>query len=217
MKKTFSLLFLLFTFSAFACGGYADLPPRWSIGVIGVGNYQLPYSGWHPYFLPGLQVKRMTKQYTLRFGVEHVRIYNAPTDMQGYDILYMTGPEKRTVVRAGVEREFYIHRFFTPYIGVDLAAQYMSSNILYEGGIAGLNERHEITTKGVGLLPTVGFKTQLGSKVSFFAECRAEAFFNDVYQKSTYYSGNVDTRPIRGTEFDFSVGKIVQAGIQISF
>lgn len=217
MKRLLSLLFLSLSASAFACGGYGDFIPRWSIGVIGAGNYQLHYSGWHPYFLPGVQVKRTTKKFTYRFGVEHVKIYNEPTDMQGYDILYMTGPEKRTVVRAGVEREWFLHRFFSPYVAVDLAAQSMKSNILYEGGIAGLNERKEITTKGIGLMPAVGFITHFGRKVSVFAEYRAEAFINDVYQKSTYYSGNVDTRPTRGTEFDFVVGKIVQAGIQITF
>lgn len=217
MKKLLSLLFLSLSASAFACGGYGDFAPRWSIGVIGAGNYQLPYSGWKPYFMPGIQLKRTAGQYKLRFGVEHVKNYNEPTDMQGYDILYMTGPEKRTVVRAGVEREWYLHRFFSPYVAVDLAAQSMNSNILYEGGIAGLNERHEITTKGIGLMPTVGIKSNLGRRVALFAEYRAEAFLNDVYQKSTFYSGNVDTRPTRGTEFDFAAGKIVHAGVQFSF
>lgn len=216
MRKTLFIILATISVQVFACGGYADYP-KWSIGVIGVGNYYMGGPGWNPHFLPGIQVKRAKGPYALRFGVEHVRNYTEPTGEQGADIMYIEGNVKRTVLRAGMERGWNLHWRFSPYVAVDLAAQSMCSDMTYEGGIAGISERHEITTKGIGLMPTIGFKTNINRKIAFFAEYRAEAFVNDVYQKSTYYIGSIDSRPTRETEFDFAVGTIGHVGIQIAF
>ena len=193
------------------------LPTRWSAGIIGIGNYQLPYDGWHPYFLPGIQVKRECGNYAIRAGVEHVKTYIAPSEQGGFDILYMSGPVSRTLFRAGAERSWKLHRWFNPYAAADIAWQSMHSDITSVGGIAGLNERVEIDTRGIGLLPAIGLRSELGKNISLFAEYRAEAFLNDESSKLTDYNGNVDSRPSRRTDFDFSAGKSVQAGIQIYF
>lgn len=216
-KKLLLLPIAFLRLHAFACGGYGDIFPRWSLNVIAVGNYQLPYSAWNPSFLPGVQLNRTMGKNTLRFGLEHVRIQHEPTSEQGADILYVSGTEQRTVLRAGFERRWYLHRLIQPYAAVDVAGQSMTSNMLYVGGIAGLDERYEITTKGIGIIPAIGFKTSIGRNVALFAEYRVEAFVNDVYRKATFYNGNIDSRPTRNTEFDFAMGTIGHLGLQIAF
>ncbi|HTF05692.1 MAG TPA: hypothetical protein VK826_16810 [Bacteroidia bacterium] len=211
-------LILFFGFKSFACGGYVDFTPRWTIGIIGAGHYRTMNVEGHAYFLPGVQVKRTMGKYQARVGIEHTKYYTEPADVPGgADILYVEGPSRRTLVRVGVERGWTLHRFFAPYAAIDLAGQFGTSDLTYSGGIAGMHERHEIVKKGVGVLPAVGVKVNLSSKISFFAEYRAEFFLNDVYSKTTYYWGNVDSRPSRETNGEFDFGDIGHVGIQIAF
>ena len=132
-------------------------------------------------------------------------------------MMYSTGYERRTLVRVGIERGWFLHRLFRPYAAVDLAGQFSRSDMYHSGGIAGLNQREEYGTKGIGVLPTIGFKTYIGKRISIYAEYRAEAFLNDVDTKITYYNGNVDSRPTSEMIFDFKAGTIGLAGIQVMF
>src|ERR1044072_7095876 len=123
MKKLLSSVLLTATVQAFACGGYIDFP-KWSIGVIGAGNYGLMNQNWHPFFLPGIQLNRkMNYNMELRFAVEHTKYYNAPMEMQGNDMLSITGEERRTLFRVGAEKSWKLHKLFMTYVALDLAAQ----------------------------------------------------------------------------------------------
>lgn len=220
MKKTLCLLLAMIAIRAFACGGYADLYPKWSIGVIGIGNYSMAKNGYQPYFLPGIQFTHTNSNglWAERAAVEHIKTFSeSEVFPQGNDMLAYNGTERRTILRAGIEHGWFLHKLFRPYAALDLAGQLHKSDYTYSGGIAGLNQRDEITTKGIGLLPTIGFKTYIGTRISVFAEYRAEAFLSSVYTDVTYYNGNVDARPYKQTQFDFNVGKIAQAGIQVMF
>ena len=221
MKKILSLLLVSCSLSAFACGGYGDLYPKWSIGVIGYGNVQSLNGGMHAYFLPGVQFthQRPGGLWAERGAIEFTKFsYVTPEFPPGSaDMLYQEGKESRTLVRLGVERGVYLHRLFRPYAALDVGFQYAKSDMRLVGGIAGFNERDRTTIKGVGLLPAVGFKTYIGKKISVYAEYRAEAFINDVDRKVTDYNGNVDTRPTSETQFSFKGGKFIQAGIQVMF
>jgi hypothetical protein len=221
MKKTLSLLLISCSLSAFACGGYGDLYPKWSIGVIGYSNTNMPVAGMQNMVLPGVQFTHQgwNTLWAQRAAIEYSRYTMLTPDFPpgSADMMYTEGKENRVLVRVGLERGWFVHRLFRPYAAMDLGMQYDKSDIQEVGGIMGVNQRHEITTKGIGLMPTVGFKTFVGRKVCIYAEYRAEAFLNDVDTKTTYYNGNVDSRPTSQTKFDFSGGKIVQAGIQVMF
>jgi hypothetical protein len=220
-KKTLSLLLVLCSLSAFACGGYGDLYPKWSIGVIGVGNFSTPQFSNHLYFLPGIQFTHQNPYGTWaqRAGIEHIKSHIETPDAltQGNDVLYYEGTEQRTILRVGIERGWYVTQRLRPYAAVDLAGQFYKSDIDYSGGFGGLNERDEIKMKGIGLMPAIGLKTFVGRKICIYAEYRAEAFLNDVDTKVTHYSGNIDSRPTSEMKFDFSAGTIAQMGVQVMF
>lgn len=217
MKKLIILPLFFLCFEAFACGGYADLYPKWSIGVIGVGSYSLPATGFQPYFLPGVQFTHTRGMWAQRFAVEQVRHTIENNETGGADMLATNGTERRTMIRIGLERGWYLHRLFRPYVAMDIAGQLYKSDIDYEGGIAGMNQNVTVNSKGIGLIPTVGFKTYIGKKISLYAEYRAEAFVNDETRMVTYKSGIVDTRPVNDTKFDFNAGSIAQVGVQVMF
>lgn len=216
MKKLFTVFLVAMCTHVFACDVPIDLR-KWSISVIGLGNYGTAQKAWQPYFLPGIQFNREAGNYEMRFAVERTKYYAEPTDQSGEDILYISGPERRTLLRIGLEREWKLNRWINPYAAIDIAGQKVYSELTYVGGIAGMNEKHAITTNGVGLLPAIGFKSEIANHVAFFAEYRAEAFVNNVNQKSTYYNGNVDSRPSRDTQVDFNVGSIGNIGFQFQF
>lgn len=217
MKKLFLLLFVASGIHLMACGGYID-QPKWSISVIGAGNYRTLLHDWNPQFLPGLQLNRKVGMgMEMRFGLEYTRYYNEPAETPYVDILYISGPEKQTTLRMGMEKQWKLSRWFIPYAAADLAGRKMTSDIHYEGGIAGMNESHEVTQYGIGILPAIGFKTQLAARVSFFAEYRAEYFVNRTTDKTTYYNGNIDSRPFTQTTADFAFGNIGHIGMQFSF
>lgn len=221
MKKTLVLLFALISLRMFACVDTTAVNPQWALGVIGVGNYSLPVSGFHPFFLPGIQLTHMNAngKWTQRVAVEytkHSELMNDPPAGSA-DMFYIEGTEQRTLLRVGLEHDWTLHRFFNPYVAVDLAGQLYKSDVHYTGGIAGIDERDEIVTKGIGLLPAVGFKSYFGKHIAWFAEYRAEAFVNSRYTKMTNYSGNVDTRPHTETVYDFNGGNIGHVGVQVMF
>lgn len=219
-KKTLTAFFLCFALSAMACGGYADLYPKWSIGVIGYGHFQMPHQGMmRSYVLPGVQFTHGNRIWGQRVAIEYTKYTETGQEFPqgGADMLYSTGYERRTMLRVGIERGWFMHRVFRPYAAVDIAGQFSRSDMYYSGGIMGMNQRDEVTTKGIGLLPAVGFKTFIGRRISIYAEYRAEAFLNDVDTKTTYYNGNIDARPTSEMNFDFKVGTIGLAGIQVMF
>lgn len=221
MKKILSLLLVSCSLSAFACGGYTDLYPKWSIGVIGYSNTNMPVAGMQGMILPGVQFTHQCWNglWAQRAAIEYSRYTQLTPEFPpgSADMMYTDGRENRVLVRVGLERGWFVHRLFRPYAALDLAMQYDNYDMREVGGIAGLNQRDQITTKGIGLMPTVGFKTFIGRKVCIYAEYRAEAFLNDVDTKITNYQGNVDYRPTSETKFDFAAGKIVQAGVQVMF
>jgi opacity protein-like surface antigen len=217
MKKLLSAFFVFTGFSAFACGGYIDLP-KWSISVIAVGNYGTSIQSWKPSFMPGLQINRKIKYgMEMRFAVEHTRYYHEPEFMTGADMMMVYGPERMTTFRVGVEKSWPISRWFTPYVAIDVAMRKFSSDIHYDGGIAGLNETRMIDRMGFGVMSVIGFKTQLNSRIAFFAEYRAEFFLNKTTTDVVYHYGNVDDRPYTQNTADFRLGNIGNAGFQISF
>jgi opacity protein-like surface antigen len=216
MKKTFVAIGVLFSVSVFACGGYIDLP-KWSISVIAAGNYGTSLSTWKPSFLPGLQINRkLNHGMELRFGVEHTRFYHEPEIMFGADMMLAYGPERKTTFRAGVQKSWTVSGWFAPYVAADLALRKFSSNIHYEGGIAGLNETRMIDQLGVGVLPTVGVNFRVNDRMSVFAEYRAEYFLNKSTTDVVHHNGNVDDRPYTQTTSDFRFGNIGNVGLQIS-
>lgn len=221
MRKTLSLLLVTCSLSAFACGGYSDLYPKWSIGVIGFSNTNMPVAGMQGMILPGVQFTHQCGNglWAQRAAIEYSRYTKVTPDIPpgSADMMYSDGRENRVLLRVGLERGWFLHRLFRPYAAFDLGMQYDQHDMRHEGGIAGLNQRDEITTKGIGLMPTVGFKTYIGRKICLYGEYRAEAFLNDIDSKTTYYNGNVDSRPTSETKFDFAAGKIVQAGVQVMF
>lgn len=221
MRKLFSILMITVSASAFACGGYADLYPRWSIGIIGYTNSNMAVSGLNGMILPGVQFTHQCFNglWAQRAAIEYSRYTALAPDFPpgSADMMTISGQENRVLLRVGLERGWFLHRLFRPYAAMDLGFQYDNYNMRIEGGIAGFNKRDEITTKGIGLMPTVGFKTFIGRKICFYAEYRAEAFLNDVDTKTTDYRGNTDYRPTSETKFDFAAGKIWQAGIQVMF
>lgn len=221
MKKLITAILVSASLSAFACGGYGDLYPKWSIGVIGYGNMYLPNNGMNSFFLPGVQFTHRSNSglWNHRVAVEHIRRnYSAPDfPPGGADMMHIEGFNRRTVIRVGIERSVNLHRFFQPYAAVDLAGQFMRLDLREEGGIMGVNQRREIDTKGIGIMPGIGFRTFLGSKICLYAEYRGEFFVNDVDTKTTNYWGNVDTRPTSETEFTMKGGRIFQAGVQVLF
>lgn len=221
MKKTLSLVLVLVAVRAFACGGYGNIYPKWSLGVIGVGNLRMPTTGMHTYFLPGIQLSHNSAcgAWSQRVAIEYTKqSVSTPEFPPGSaDMMYMDGYENRTVLRIGLERGWFLHRLFRPYVAMDLAGQLGKSDISYSGGIAGLNQRDEISRKGFGLMPAVGFKTFIGKRISVYAEYRAEAMLNDVDKKITYYNGYIDSRPYGEMEAKFNVGTIFHSGIQVMF
>ncbi len=221
MKKILSAILVSFSLSAFACGGYADLYPKWSIGVIGYGNSNMSVVGMQGMILPGVQ---FTHQFGNGFWAQRVAIeysrFTSPTPEfppGSADMMSMQGKENRVLVRVGLERGWFVLRGIRPYAALDLGFQYDNYDMHLEGGIAGFNQRNEIKTKGVGLMPTLGLKTYLGRKICIYAEYRAEAFLNDVDTKTTDYRGYADYRPTSETEFTLTAGKIWQAGVQVMF
>lgn len=169
--------------------------------------------------LPGIQFTHQSGLWAQRAAIEYSRYTSLTPDFPpgSADMLSINGKENRVLLRVGLERGYYLHRLFRPYAALDLGVQYDQYDMTLVGGIAGFNQRDQITTKGIGLMPTVGFKTFVGRKICIYAEYRAEAFLNDVDTKTTDYWGNVDHRPTSETKFDFAAGKIVQAGIQVMF
>jgi hypothetical protein len=221
MKKTAILLLIFASTTAFACGGYGDLYPKWAIGVIGYGYTPMAVTGMHGNVLSGVQLshKNPYSRWTQRVAFEYNRYAQPVPEFPdgSADMLYTTGRENRFLLRAGVERGWFLYRFFQPYAAMDLGFQYDKYDMALIGGIAGFNEHNLTITKGVGLMPAIGIKSEIGRKVSVFAEYRAEAFVNDVDTKVINYKGNVDTRPTSETKFAFNAGNIVQAGIQVMF
>ena len=219
MKKLFFLPLLFFSLSAFACGGYENLYPKWSIGVIGIGNYSLVQTGFKPYFLPGVQFTHTRGQWAERVAVEQVKFFIPENDVPAgsADMGTRSGNERRTLLRAGVERGWFLHRLFRPYAAVDLAGQLYKSDMTYAGGFSGLVYQEEIKTKGIGVMPTVGFKTFIGRRISVFAEYRAEVFYNSTETNTTYKNGTIDTRPVKNAGFDVQGGTIAQVGVQVMF
>ncbi len=221
MKKTLSLLLVMIAVRVFACGGYADLYPKWSIGVIGYSNTNMPVAGMHGMILPGVQFTHRCYNglWAQRGAIEYGRYTPITPEFPpgSADMMYTDGKEQRVLVRVGLERGWFLHRLFRPYAALDMGIQYGKSDLSLVGGIMGVNQREEITTKGIGLMPTVGFKTFIGQKICIYAEYRAEAFLNSVYTDVTHYSGNVDARPYKQTQFDFNMGKIAQVGVQVMF
>lgn len=219
-KKTLTLILILTAARAFACGGYGDLYPKWSLGVIGYGNFSMPVAGTHGYFLPGIQFSHATPsgRWAQRVAIEHMKqSFTTPVPPGGADMLSEEGYENSWLLRVGLERGWFLHRLFRPYVAVDLAGQLMRSDITYSGGIAGLNQRDEIRRKGFGLMPAVGFKTFIGKRISIYAEYRAEAMLYDVDKKITYYNGYTDSRPYGEMEATFRAGRLFHGGIQVMF
>jgi hypothetical protein len=225
MKKFLVLFFTSCSLSAFACGDYGALVPRWSIGVIGYGSFEMPVSGSlagaHSYFLPGIQFGHTTAsgKWTHRIALERIQRSMESPEIPpgGADMMMYEGSENRTLLRIGVEREWQIRRWFRPYAALDLAGKIGKSDFTYSGGIAGLHQREEYTFKGIGLLPAIGIKSFIGNRISVYAEYRAEAFLNDVDKTFTYYNGYVDSRPYPEAKTEFYAGEVLTAGVQVLF
>jgi hypothetical protein len=220
MKKILPALFVCLSASAFACGGDSTLYPKWSIGVIGVGSIEMPLHGAHTSFLPGVQFTYSKNgTWAQRVAVEHTRYAAEAADYPagGADMMSIEGTAKRTVLRIGLQNEWALHRFFHPYAALDLAGQLSESNMVYTGGIAGINERREISTKGIGVIPALGFKTFFGKRIALYGEYRAEGFLNAVDTKTFDYRTQQELRATRISQLDFRSGDLFLAGIQVMF
>lgn len=224
MKKITLLFLLCCNLHAWAGNDSLTPQPKWSIGMIGYGSFRMPVSGdlsgSRSYFLPGIQVTRVSAsgKYNYRVGVEHIqRSFASPEVPTGADEIAYNGQESRSLLRIGMEREWHLHRLFSPYVSLDIAAKMGRSDFTYSGGLMGMHQREQTRTKGIGVMPSLGFKTSITPRVAFYAEFRTEAFMNNVHRKITDYNGNVDTRPQREFSFELHSGETVMAGIQVRF
>lgn len=213
MKKALLVILTVLGIQHIASAAPGDSLPKWSIGIIAVGNYQSMYQGFQPQFLPGIQVNRKLGKYVLRLGVE--RTVTTGKRLFGHDYYWGLGNHKSTMLRIGIERSYSISRKFKIYGAIDFAARYQKGS--YETfGCWGPLGIVNYTTRSVGAMPTLGLQYQINKRVSVFAEYRAELFFNETTQRTTYPQGNIDSRAYRSTNFDFNFGTIGQVGIKIA-
>jgi hypothetical protein len=213
MKRVIALLLVFASVQITANAAPTDTLPKWSIGIIAVGNYQSMYQGFQPQFLPGIQVNRKLGKYELRLGIEHT-VY-AGGRRFGQDYFGGLGNHTSNTLRIGIERGYFITRKLKVYGALDLAARYQKGN--YESfGCFGPLGIVNYTTRSVGVMPTLGLNYQISKRISVFAEYRAEFFVTDVTEHIIYPQGNIDTRPYHYNNFDFNFGTIGQVGIKIA-
>jgi hypothetical protein len=209
----FSILFCGFWCSANATDGNGDIPGKWKIGIIAAGHYNTGMYGFHPSFLPGVQVSRIAGKYELRSGIELTNIsgHSYAPMMIGYH----SGFDRRTMVRLGAQRNFALSPRWTLYAATDLAYRHAYSEFEVAGcfGPYGFIERK---MNGGGLITSIGVDFKISKRISAFAEYRAEAFFYNVRDDFYYNSADVKPTPSKYSMFDFSFGNIGHAGIAIS-
>ena len=180
MKRVIALLFVFASVQITANAAPTDTLPKWSIGMIAVGNYQSMYQGFQPQFLPGLQLNRKLGKYELRLGFE--RTVSAGGRLFSQDYSSGFGNHTSNTLRIGIERGYSITRKLKVYGALDLAARYQKG--AYESfGCFGPLGIVNYTTRSIGVMPTLGLNYQISKRISVFAEYRAEFFVNDVTEK----------------------------------
>jgi len=213
MKKVIAFLFVILSVQIAAKAAPADTLPKWSVGIIAVGHYQPAWQGFQPQFLPGIQVNRKMGKYELRMGIE--QITSGGRFIYQPDYTRRTNTGKSTLLRIGIERGNSITSKLRVYGAVDLGMRYEKG--AYESmGCFGPLGIVNYTSRGVGVMPTLGIQYKVGKRISLFAEYRAEFFINDVNERIIYPQGNIDTRPYHYSSFDFNFGTIGQVGIKIA-
>lgn len=209
----FAAFLLCFFQTAFATGGSDDNAPKWKIGILAAGHYSTGMYGFHPAFLPGVQVNRMIGKYELRAGVEHVSTTFKP-DIPML-IHYGDGFDNRTTLRLGIQRNFALSPRWTFYTAADLAYRNVFSEHDVAGcfGPLGISQRR---MNGGGLVTSLGAEFKATKRISVFAEYRAEAFLYNVHE-DFYYNG-ADVKPTRNkySMLDFSFGNIGHIGLSIA-
>lgn len=209
----FSILFLISALSVKATDGNGDTPSKWKVGIIAAGHYNTGMWGFHPAFLPGVQVNRVVGKLELRAGAELVK--TTGSSFVPMILGYGRGMDNRTTIRAGVQRNFNLSPRWTLYASADAAYRHAYSEYEINGcfGPLGFTERK---MNGGGLITSIGVDFKLSNRISIFAEYRAEAFLYDVREKFYYNSADVKPTPYNYTQLDFRFGNIGHAGISIS-
>lgn len=204
---------ILILFSALSANATDATPPKWKVGVIAAGHYGTGLWGFHPVFLPGVQVNRVVGKLELRAGAEHVKI-SGPSFIPMI-LGYGNGIDNRTTLRVGVQRNFSLSPRWTLYTSADAAYRRVYS-VFEIGGCFGPLGFTKRKMNGGGLITSIGADFKLSDRISIFAEYRAEAFLYDVKEKFYYNGADVKPTPYNYTQIDFRFGNIGHAGISIS-
>ncbi len=209
----FSALFFGFVHSLSATDGNGEIPAKWKIGIIAAGHYSTGMYGFHPSFLPGVQVNRIVGKYELRAGIEHVTsTFKPPGPMLMH---YGNGFDNRTTLRVGLQRNISLSPRWSLYTSADLAYRHVYSEHDVSGcfGPLGISQRR---MDGGGLITSLGVDFKATKRISIFAEYRAEAFLYNV--REDFYYNSADVKPTRNkySMLDFGFGNIGHVGLAVS-
>lgn len=218
MKSLFTAALLLILVPAFSCiKDSTSNANKWSVGIILMNQAYSPGFGFQTNILPGFTVRRDLGKFRLRSAAE-ISLHNTNSEIMGYpDESYYKEKTFSSLLRIGIEKGWTIKKIFRPYVGLDLAGGYNKIARTDYGGLMGLYSDRVNKLHIAGILPTAGLECFIHNRFSVTAETQMSFLFVKEYQKVTYYTGNVDTRPTSYTYFDFNLYRPLAVGIHYHF
>lgn len=218
MRQFLSIILVLVFLPAFSCEKDSLFSKnKWSAGIILLNTNYTADFGFQPNILPGIIVRRDLGKCRLR-GATEIRFYQDRPNRYMYpDESYISHQVFGTKLRLGIERGWKMREWMRPYFGADLAGAFTKTKITDAGGIMGLYSTSLSKEKSVGFLPTAGIEFMLGEHLSVSAETQFGLLFVDEYELTTYYVGNIDTRPVQSSRFDFTYERPVSVAMHFHF
>lgn len=117
----------------------------------------------------GLFYKRHFDKTTFRLGLDYIRIVDEQGEPECCDKFENVGKYKGINLRIGMEKEFKLGQFRS-FIATDFLITYGLLKGVRSGGIAGIIEKYEVWSTGIGIGPTLGLNYRFQRSFSISIE-----------------------------------------------
>ncbi len=196
-----------------ASGQENSTPSAWSAGLI-VLNENDNAGRFSPNVLPGMIVRRDFRNFTLRAAGELTR--NSVSTFKSSET-FEKGFTRELVVRAGIEKGVTFRKHFRPYAALDIAGSFYSSNSRCLITHLGINQEHTLTRESFGFIPALGIEFLLTKHLSFSVETRMRVMREHAVERTIYYTGNIDTRPVESKTFATRFNRLGALTLHVRF
>jgi hypothetical protein len=182
----FTTIFLLLaTFSFAQTDSTKQTANKWTIGTVFLSESNREYEiNFIPKFFSETIVKRELDFFTLRMGVEYLKLRDKIDEYECCDQLFTDGLIHEGTIRFGVEKGILIKKHYRPYLAIDFICIKSYGDKRLSGGFAGIDIRVITNTTGFGSAACLGFEYKITDAVSIALETRLRLVFSETIVQS---------------------------------